>query len=275
MAELPEPAAGAEAHDDASFAVRLENFDGPFDLLLQLIGRHEVDVTEVSLSAVTAEFIDYVRALDDAGQLEQASQFIVIAATLLDMKVAGLLPRGEAVDADDIAAFEARDLLFARLLQYRAFKESSTWFAQRLAAESGRLARTAGIDERLRPGLPELIWTTSLDDFAVLARIALAPKAPETIGLAHLHAPAVSIREQAGIIADRLRRAGQLTFTELIADARVRGEIVARFLAVLELFREAAVSLEQLEPLGPLSVRWSAEHWSDEQLIALGAEYDH
>ncbi|MGO2654582.1 MAG: segregation and condensation protein A [Pseudoclavibacter sp.] len=266
MAERPDAESG--------FAVRLDNFDGPFDLLLTLVSRHELDVTEISLSAVTTEFVAYVRALDEAGQLEQASQFIVIAATLLDMKVASLLPRGEAVDDEDIAALEARDLLFARLLQYRAFKQVSAWFATHLESERLRVPRTAGAAAEIDLTPPELVWTTSLDDFAVIARLALAPKTPPTIGLAHLHAPAVSIREQAAVLVARLRATGQATFQELIADADSRGVIVARFLAVLELYREAAITYEQIEPLGPLSVRWTGQHWSDDQLAALGADYD-
>ncbi|MFU0804358.1 MAG: Segregation/condensation protein A [Pseudoclavibacter caeni] len=267
MAAPPdEPAAG--------FAVRLENFDGPFDLLLTLIGRHELDVTEVSLSLVTAEFLEHVRALDAAGQLEQTSRFLVVAATLLDMKAASLLPRGEAVDREDIAALEARDLLFARLLQYRAFKEVSAWFAARLDAEGGRLARTAPPTAAVDVTPPPLVWTTSPQDLAVLARIALAPRTPPTVGLAHLHAPTVSIRAQAAILVRRLRAAGEADFHDLVADAAGRGEVVARFLAVLELYRETAVTFEQLEPLGPLHIRWTGEHWDDAQLAALGADYE-
>jgi segregation and condensation protein A len=268
----------AEAESEAAvsgFSVSLSNFSGPFDLLLSLIGKHELDITVVSLSKVTDEFISYLRGLDSPEELDQASEFLVVAATLLDLKVAGLLPQGELVDAEDVALLEARDLLFARLLQYRAFKESTAWFSAQFDAESTRHVRSVRLEERFRQQTPELVWTLTVEDFAALAALAFAPREVPTVGLDHLHAPLVSIREQAAHIVALLRRGEPMTFRQLIAGAEQKGVIIARFLAVLELYRAASISFDQLEPLGELTVRWTAEQWSDESLANLGADYDN
>ncbi|GAA2016529.1 hypothetical protein GCM10009739_32860 [Microbacterium ulmi] len=259
---------------EGGFRVSLGVFDGPFDLLLTLLSKHELDITEVSLSKVTEEFIAYLRVLDVDEEIEQASEFLVVAATLLDMKVAGLLPQGELVDAESVALLEARDLLFARLLQYRAFKEVSTWFAGRLQAEDRRHTRAVRLDEKYRNAVPELVWTLNADDFAALALLAMTPREIPHVGLDHLHAPLVSIREQAAIVVTLLRDAGAMNFRELVAGVTQSGVVVARFLSVLELYRHAALSFEQLEPLGELTLRWTAERWSDENLATLGADYD-
>nr|WP_235511090.1 segregation/condensation protein A [Agromyces sp. Root81] len=252
----------------------MTNFEGPFDLLLSLITKHELDITEVSLSAVTDEFISYLRGLDSEEELDRASEFLVVAATLLDLKVAGLLPQGELVDAEDVALLEARDLLFARLLQYRAFKEAARWFSGHLERESLRHARNVRLEDKFRQRAPELLWTLSADDFAALATLALTPREIPVVGLDHLHAPLVSIREQAAHVVAVLRRGDPVTFRQLIAGVGQSGVVVARFLAVLELYRHAAIGFEQLEPLGELTLRWSAENWSDENLESLGADYD-
>ena len=250
-------------------------FDGPFDLLLTLISKHELDITEVSLSRVTDEFIAYLRELDADEELEQASEFLVVAATLLDMKVAGLLPQGELVDAESVALLEARDLLFARLLQYRAFKEVSGWFAQRLRAEDRRHTRAVRLDEKYRQAVPELVWTLTLDDFAALAILAMTPKEIPHVGLDHLHAPLVSIREQAAIVVTLLRDAGSLNFRELVAGRRPSPASSSRdSCRCSSCTGTRALSFEQLEPLGELTLRWTAERWSDENLASLGADYD-
>jgi segregation and condensation protein A len=254
------------------FRVNLANFDGPFDLLISLISKHEMDITEVSLAAVTGEFIAFLRDLDGTAELDAASEFLVVAATLLDMKIVGLLPAGEYADADDVAVLEARDMLFARLLQYRAFKEISVWFAQRIERESARHPRAVRLEDKFRERTPELVWTTSIEDFHTLALYALAPREIPFVGLEHLHAPLVSVREQAAIVITMIRSA-PMTFRQIIAGADQRGVIVARFLAILELYRQSAVAFEQIEPLGELTVRWSAETWNDENLVTLGAEY--
>ena len=267
-------AAAPATEDSTGFRVSLSVFDGPFDLLLTLISKHELDITEVSLSKVTDEFISYLRDLDTDDELDEASEFLVVAATLLDMKVAGLLPQGELVDAESVALLEARDLLFARLLQYRAFKEASAWFATRLQAEDRRHARTVRLDAKYRNTVPELVWTLTPDDFAALALLAMTPKEIPHVGLDHLHAPLVSIREQAAVVVSMLRTAGTLSFRQLIAGVTQPGVYVARFLSVLELYRHAAIGFEQLEPLGELTLRWTAERWSEENLATLGADYD-
>ncbi len=259
---------------EPGFRVSLSNFDGPFDLLLNLISKHEMDITEVSLSAVTNEFIAYLGELENDEELDQASEFLVVAATLLDMKVAGLLPQGELVDAEAVALLEARDLLFARLLQYRAFKEVSAWFSRCLQREDRRHVRAARLDEKHRSQTPELVWSLTVDDFAALALLAFAPKEIPHVGLDHLHAPLVSIREQAAIVVTLLRGTESLSFRELVAGVSEPGIVVARFISVLELYRHAALTFEQLEPLGELTLRWAADSWSDETLASLGADYD-
>ena len=276
MAPSPdaEPQQPAAAENPEGFRVSLSIFDGPFDLLLTLISKHELDITEVSLSKVTDEFISYLRDLDSGDELDEASEFLVVAATLLDMKVAGLLPQGELVDAESVALLEARDLLFARLLQYRAFKEVSAWFATRLQAEDRRHARTVRLDAKYRNTVPELVWTLSPDDFAALALLAMTPKEIPQVGLDHLHAPLVSIREQAAVVVSMLRTAGSLSFRQIVAGVTQPGVFVARFLSVLELYRHNAIGFEQLEPLGDITLRWTAERWSEENLATLGADYD-
>ena len=271
----PEASAPEASSPEPGFRVSLAGFDGPFDLLLTLLGRHELDITEISLSKVTDEFISYLKGLDAEEELEQASEFLVVAATLLDMKVAGLLPQGELVDAESVALLEARDLLFARLLQYRAFKEVSAWFERSLRREDRRHVRAVRLDEKYRNAVPELVWTLSKDDFAAIALMAFTPKEIPHVGLDHLHAPLVSIREQAAVVVTLLRAAGTLSFRDLVAGTTQTGVVVARFLAVLELYRHAALSFEQLEPLGELTLRWTAERWSEENLATLGADYDH
>ena len=275
MAQSPSGAGLADGLETESsgFSVSLSNFNGPFDLLLSLIAKHELDITEVSLSKITDEFISYLRGLNSDEELDQATEFLVVAATLLDLEVAGLLPQGELVDAEDVALLEARDLLFARLLQYRAFKEAAQWFSGRLDTESTRHFRSVRLEDKYRRSTPELVWTLTPEDFAALAAYALAPRELPTVGLDHLHAPLVSIREQAAHVVALLRSGGTLTFRHLIAGAEQKGVIIARFLAVLELYRAAAISFDQLEPLGELTIRWTAEHWSDDSLANLGADY--
>lgn len=271
-----EPAASSDATaetESTGFSVALGNFSGPFDLLLSLITKHELDITEVSLSRITDEFISYLRGLDTADELDEASEFLVVAATLLDLKVAGLLPQGELVDAEDVALLEARDLLFARLLQYRAFKEAAQWFSTRMDAETSRHVRSVRLEEKYRKQTPELVWTLGLDDFAALAMLAMAPRELPSVGLDHLHAPLISIREQAAHVVALLRRGEPMTFRQLIAGADQKGVIIARFLAVLELYRGASIAFEQIEPLGELTLRWTAENWSDDSLANLGADY--
>jgi segregation and condensation protein A len=256
------------------FSLSLGNFDGPFDLLLSLISKHELDITEIALSKVTDEFISYLKTLDEDEELEQASEFLVVAATLLDLKIAGLLPKGEVVNPEDVAMLEARDLLFARLLQYRAFKDISAWFNSSFTLEATRSARDVRVEERFREQKPELVWTISLEDFSRLAEEVMTPKVIPGVGLTHLHAPRVSIREQAAEVITMLRGKSSLTFRDIIGAVKDRAVVVARFLAVLELYRLSAIAFEQDSPLGDLTITWRGNAFDDEQLAALGADYE-
>jgi segregation and condensation protein A len=261
----------ADRSGGGGFQVHLENFDGPFDLLLQLISRHKLDITEVSLSQVTDEFIAHIKAAGTAWDLDQTSQFVVVAATLLDLKAARLLPSGEVEDPEDLALLEARDLLFARLLQYRAFQRVAKYFAATLEAEGRRFPREVGIEPRFARLLPEVAISISPARLAALAAKAMAPKQASVLSLAHMHAPAVSVREQAGVIVDRLRRQRAMTFRALSSDSPTMLTTVARFLALLELFRDGAVAFEQLTPLGELTVRWTG---GDEGDWLISDEFD-
>jgi len=265
------PATLPPAERDDSFRVHLSNFEGPFDLLLQLISRHKLDITEVALSQVTDEFIAHIKAAGPAWDLDQTSQFVVVAATLLDLKAARLLPSGEVEDPEDLALLEARDLLFARLLQYRAFKQVSAYLAATLEEQARRHPRDVALEARFAKLLPEVVLTITPEAFAALAAKALAPKQADVVSLAHLHAPAVSVREQARLIVDRLRRSASLSFRALTADAPDRVTAIARFLALLELFREGAVGFEQVTALGELTVRWTG---SDEGDLDISDEFD-
>jgi segregation and condensation protein A len=255
------------------FEVRLANFTGPFDLLLGLISKHQLDITEVALATVTDEFIKYIRGLQKLGEewaLDEASEFLVIAATLLDLKAARLLPAGEVEDDEDIALLEARDLLFARLLQYKAFKEVAGMINSTLELEAGRYPRQVALEGHFAALLPELVWRHTPQQFAALAQSALKPKdAPATqVGLAHLHGSTVSVKEQAEIIGLKLQQGKPLSFRALISDAESTLVVVARFLALLELYRDKAVGFDQLQPLGDLTVHWTADaaSWSSESL---------
>jgi segregation and condensation protein A len=258
-----------EAAQGGGFQVHLDNFNGPFDLLLQLISRHKLDITEVALSQVTDEFIAHIKAAGSAWDLDQTSHFVVVAATLLDLKAARLLPSGEVEDPEDLALLEARDLLFARLLQYRAFQRVASYIATTLQAQGRRFPRDVGIEPRFARLMPELTMAISPARLAALAAKAMAPKQASVLSLAHMHAPAVSVREQATVVVDRLRHQRTMTFRALTSDSSTMLVTVARFLALLELFRDGAVAFEQLTPLGELTVRWTGgeeEDWmiSDE-----------
>jgi segregation and condensation protein A len=248
-----QPAAGRAA----PFQVRLTNFEGPFDLLLHLIAKHQLDVTEVALSQVTDDFIVHIRALGADWDLGQATEFLVVAATLLDLKAARLLPAAAVEDEEDLALLEARDLLFARLLQYRAYKEAAALFSQLIAGHAHRHPRAVELEPRFAELLPEVLLGVGPEQFARIAARALAPKPVPTVSVDHIHAPKVSVREHAIILRGRLVRLGNATFRSLTQDCQHTLEVVARFLALLELYREAVVAFEQVTALGELHVRWT------------------
>jgi segregation and condensation protein A len=242
------------------FSVHLANFDGPFDLLLQLISRHKMDVTEVSLSIVTDEFISFIRGLEASGQgweLEQATEFLVVAATLLDLKAARLLPSGDVEDEEDLALLEARDLLFARLLQYRAFKEIAATFSERIAAADKSFARVVALDPALAALLPEVLIGVGAQRFAAIAERVLTPKVAPVVAVQHLHMVLVSVAEESKMVVEALRHSKSLSFRNLIADADSTLVVVARFLALLDLYRQGVLRFDQVIALGELQISWT------------------
>jgi segregation and condensation protein A len=252
------------------FNVKLNQFEGPFDLLLSLIAKHELEVTALALHIVTDDFLQYIKNQGSEWDLDEATEFLVIAATLLDLKTARLLPSGEVEDEEDIARLEARDLLFARLMQYKAFKDVSIWLNDQLSIESKRFARSVSLEPQFANLLPEVLLGLGPNELARLAAKAMEVKTIPSISLSHLHAPAVSVREQAGIIVERLRRVGATTFRSLISGVEVP-VVVARFLAILELFRESQITLEQESPLADLYIRWVGAEQGE---IELTDEFD-
>lgn len=256
------------------FSVHLEVFDGPFDLLLQLISKHKLDITEVALAAVTDDFIAHIRKLEQEGEgwlLDQATEFLVVAATLLDLKAARLLPSGEIDDEADLALLEARDLLFARLLQYRAFKQIADIFQERIAEGEKSFPRVVSLEPHLAELLPEVVLGVSPERFAALAERALAPKEELVLSVEHLHLPLVSVAEQALILADRLKEKKVLTFRALTEGETNRFVVIARFLGLLELYREGAVRFQQVASFGELTVEWVAP---EDRVLRISDEFD-
>lgn len=260
LEEVPEqwdlPAEPEPLMNDGTFRVRLDNFEGPFDLLLTLIGRRQLDVTEVALSQVTDDFIGYLKAAGDGFDLGQATEFLVVAATLLELKAARLLPAADVDGEEDLALLEARDLLFARLLQYRAYKLVAAHLGELEKQASRRFGRNAELEPRFASLTPELRIGVDLHQFAAIAANALKPKPVPVVGVDHIHAPRVSVREHMVAMAERLARTGSATFRSLIAECGSTLEVVARFLGLLELYRDGAVAFDQVEALGELRVRW-------------------
>ncbi len=253
----PGAGAGAGHRPPDAFIVQLDVFEGPFDLLLSLIGKHQLDVTEVALSKVTDDFIGHLRALGAGWDLGQATEFLVVGATLLDLKAARLLPGAQVEDEEDLALLEARDLLFARLLQYRAYKQAAAHLADLFSAESRRHPRRVSLEPRFAGLLPEVLLGLGPQEFAILAAQVLQPRPEQHVAMDHAHGGTVSVREQTAVLHERLRRAGGGSFRGLTADCASTLEVVARFLGLLELYREGLVSFEQAAPLGELRVRWT------------------
>ena len=259
---------------ESGFSVHLDNFDGPFDLLLQLISRHKLDITEISLSIVTDEFIAFIRALEASGEgwrLDQATEFLVIAATLLDLKAARLLPSGEIEDEEDLAILEARDILFARLLQYRAFKEIAADFQDRILAADKSFPRVVALDPALASLLPEVLIGVGSQRFAAIAERVLTPKAPPVVAVEHLHSALVSVAEESKLVVEALRKGRTVSFRNLVQGADSTLVVVARFLALLDLYRQGALRFEQVIALGELQISWVG---SDEGEILVTDEFD-
>ena len=259
LSAAPVPAASITDGRVSGFSLHLDNFDGPFDLLLQLISRHKMDITDIALGTVTDEFISYIKQLENSENgwdLDKTTEFLVVAATLLDLKAAKLLPSGQIDDEADLALLEARDLLFARLLQYRAFKELSAIFAERIEREEKSFARLVALEPHFAQLLPEVLIGVGSQRFAAIANRVLTPKTTPTFNIEHIHRPLVSVAEQALKVVEHLRRASRVTFRALIADADSTLVVVARFLALLELYKEGVVRFEQVISLGELQISW-------------------
>ncbi|QXV56141.1 segregation/condensation protein A [Amycolatopsis sp. TNS106] len=267
---VPEGLASEEL-STSKFKVNLSNFQGPFDLLLQLISQHQLDVTEVALHQVTDDFIAYTRALGTEWNLDETTEFLVIAATLLDLKAARLLPAAEVESEDDLALLEARDLLFARVLQYRAYKQVAALFGELEAGALRRYPRSVALEDRFMGLLPEVMLGVDPAKFAEIAVAVFKPKPPPTVSIAHIHMGRVSVREHAALLRLKLAERGEATFGELVEDCEHTVEIVARFLALLELYREASVQFEQLEALAELHVRWTGGSVEE---ASVAAEHD-
>ena len=253
------------------FTVSLEEFSGPFDLLLNLIGKQRLDVTAMALHSVTDEFLAYIRGKGTEWSLDEATYFVVVAATLLDLKAARLLPGGQVEDEEDLALLEARDLLFARLLQYRAFKLVSADFAAMMADTGIMRPRIVGLDAQFHTVMPDVVLGIDAEQFAALAALAMRPRLMPQVGLEHLHIPKVSVREQAAVLVERLRQMHSASFRHLVADCTSQLVVVARFLALLELFRDGVISFDQITPLGDLRIRWTR---TDDHDIAISDEFD-
>ena len=256
---------------EKGFSVSVEGFEGPFDLLLQLIAKHKLEVTELALHVVTDDFIAYIRDQGAEWDLNEATEFLVVAATLLDLKAARLLPSGEVEDEEDLALLEARDLLFARLLQYRAYKQVAAILHDRMQHAGRQVPRTVGLEPHFAALLPEVVFGLGPEAFAAMAARALMPKPEPEVGVSHLHVPLVSVREQAAVLVGRLRRLRSATFRALISDCDTTMLVIGRFLALLELYRDGSVAFDQVTPLGDLTVRWTGSDTGD---IEVQDEYD-
>jgi segregation and condensation protein A len=257
--------------NQGSFQVSLEEFSGPFDLLLALISKHKLEVTELALSQVTDDFLNYIKEKGATLPLEEISSFLVIAATLLDLKTARLIPSGEVEDEEDIALLEAADILFARILQYRAYKQVSGVIKEMMELAPRRWPRTAGFDPGLNQLLPEVTINITPAQFAAVAVTSLLPRQLADISISHLHSPLVSVKEQTQVIVMKLSRAKNLSFAELVSDCETTGHIVASFLSILELFRQRLITFEQHVPLGPLFIQWQG---SDDIEYEIDTEFD-
>jgi segregation and condensation protein A len=238
------------------YVVKTEVFEGPFDLLLHLIARQRVDLWQVSLSRITEDYLAEVRRMRQLN-LEVATEFLVVAATLLELKAARLLPSPDA-DADEVeAALEERDLLFARVLQYRAYKHVAGLFGARLAEQAAYFPRRVGAEDVLRHIVPALLVGVAPAELARLAAAALTPAPPPQVTTTHIAPPRLSVAEAVTSLAQRLHDRGTSTFEELVGRQAVPIEVVVALLAVLELYKRSLVELDQTSTFGEIAVRWT------------------
>lgn len=254
--------------DREIFHVRLDQFDGPFDLLVTLITRRQLDITHIALSEVTDEFLRYVQRNTFSEHVEDISDFLLVAATLLDIKIAQLLPQSQYTDREDVHALAARDLLFARLLEYRAFRDASAWFAQRYELEIQRHSRL-GEDKKVS-GDVQIDWKMSLERFHALALefFSREKKAEPDIPVSHIHDSATTF-EHISHIVTVLKEARRLTFRQLVENAQQKRDIVTRFMILLELYKRDAIIFDQITILGELVIQWVGHNWDEEQITAL------
>lgn len=248
----------------SGFRVNLEVYSGPFDALLGMIANNKLELTEVSLSSITEEFLTYVRGLDFTKNMDEASAFLDIASILVEAKSVAILPGGEDSQHDEqsLEVLRERDLLFARLLQYRAYKQAAGDFRARIAANSGRFPHPAAMDEGIAAMLPELVWTLTPLELAQLAAQVIANAPASEVSIHQLHVPLVDLRAQSLVVRDRLIAALEskgdqsISFSELTRDCTSRIEVVARFMAVLVFFKQGVLQYQQDGPFAELHLRW-------------------
>jgi len=248
----------------SGFRVNLEVYSGPFDALLGMIANNKLELTEVSLSSITEEFLTYVRGLDFTKNMDEASAFLDIASILVEAKSVAILPSGEdnQYDEQSLEALRERDLLFARLLQYRAYKQAAGDFQARIAANAGRFPHPAAMDEGIAAMLPELVWTLTPLELAQLAAQVIANAPASEVSIHQLHVPLVDLRAQSLVVRDRLIAALEskgdqsMSFSELTRDCTSRIEVVARFMAVLVFFKQGVLQYQQDGPFAELHLRW-------------------
>lgn len=248
----------------SGFQVNLEVYSGPFDALLGMIANNKLELTEVSLSSITEEFLTYVRGLDFTKNMDEASAFLDIASILVEAKSVAILPGSEDSQHDEqsLEALRERDLLFARLLQYRAYKQAAGDFRARIAVNSGRFPHPAAMDEAVAAMLPELVWTLTPLELAQLAAQVIANAPASEVSIHQLHVPLVDLRAQSLVVRDRLIAALEfkgdqsMSFSELTRDCTSRIEVVARFMAVLVFFKQGVLQYQQDGPFAELHLRW-------------------
>jgi segregation and condensation protein A len=238
------------------YVVKTEVFEGPFDLLLHLIARQRVDLWQVSLSRITEDYLAEIRRMREL-DLEVATEFLVVAATLLELKAARLLPAPDANPDEIEAVLEERDLLFARLLQYRAYKQVAGLFGARLAEQAAYHPRRVGAEDLLRRIVPELLVGVTPEELARLAAAALTPVPPPDVTTTHIPPPRLSVAEAVIDLARRLHDQGMSTFEDLVGRQAVPIEIVIGLLAVLELYKRSLVELDQASTFADITVRWT------------------